>query len=195
MELDTQIPKGEDISLRLDTSKKFLKYTIDDETSCFDIFFWKIIDDFCWSRRDYLSWEDFYNYINSKIDKFSYSQNVMNMLYEFINAQTDRLYLKLFSKISTFNIDYTLIRSVLEEIVSRGIYWYKSATAELVYEMYVNDRYTIPGGLCSIFVTVGGGIEGAETLNSTKIMKRINIPSLSSLSNTDISSEEENTDI
>ena len=41
MELDTQIPKGEDISLRLDTSKKFLKYTIDDETSCFDIFFWK----------------------------------------------------------------------------------------------------------------------------------------------------------
>lgn len=149
---------------------------------CFDELFWKIIYDFCWSHKYRLSWEDFYNHINAKIVSFPYSQNVMNMLYEFITKKADLLHARLFPdfiKNQESNIDSVLIRSVLEEIVSLGKDCYETATADLVYNMYVYDKYTIPGGLCSIFTTC----------NNTKIMKCEHIPNMDDFSY--VSSEEE----
>jgi hypothetical protein len=150
---------------------------------CFDGFFWKIINDFCWSYKDNLSWEDFYNHINVKIYNFPYSQNVMNMLYNFIAAKTDLLYSKLFPdfiKSQTWgsraaagaeggsHIDFVLIRSILEEITSLGKNHYEAATADLVYNMYIYDKYTIPGGLCKVFTT----------FNNTKILRCEHIPNM-----------------
>jgi hypothetical protein len=148
---------------------------------CFDGFFWKIINDFCWSYKDILSWEDFYNHINVKIVNFPYSQNVMNMLYNFITAKTDLLYSKLFPGFiksqtcaghfgaGAFDIDFVLIRSILEEITSLGKNHYEAATADLVYNMYIYDKYTIPGGLCKVFTT----------FNNTKILRCEHIPTQS----------------
>lgn len=153
---------------------------------CFDSFFWKIINDFCWSYKDCLSWEDFYNHINVKIVKFPYSQNVMNMLYEFITKKANLLHFRLFpnfikSQAGTrfagagfagtpfgdgSNIDSDLIRSILEEITSLGKDYYEAATVDLVYNMYVYDKYTIPGGLCKLFTT----------FNNTKILRCEHIP-------------------
>ena len=144
---------------------------------CFDGFFWKIINDFCWSYKDSLSWEDFYNHINVKIVNFPYSQNVMNMLYNFITAKTDLLYSKLFpdfikSQTWDSHIDFVLIRSILEEITSLGKNHYEAATADLVYNMYIYDKYTIPGGLCKIFTT----------FNNTKILRCEHIPNMTDFS-------------
>lgn len=144
---------------------------------CFDDFFWKIINDFCWSYKDSLSWEDFYNHINVKIVNFPYSQNVMNMLYNFITAKTDLLYSKLFpdfikSQTWAGHIDFVLIRSILEEITSLGKNHYEAATADLVYNMYIYDKYTIPGGLCKVFTT----------FNNTKILRCEHIPNMADFS-------------
>jgi len=146
---------------------------------CFDGFFWKIINDFCWSYKDILSWEDFYNHINVKIVNFPYSQNVMNMLYNFITAKTDLLYSKLFPDFiksqtctGAFDIDFVLIRSILEEITSLGKNHYEAATADMVYNMYIYDKYTIPGGLCKVFTT----------FNNTKILRCEHIPNMSDFS-------------
>jgi len=149
---------------------------------CFDGFFWKIINDFCWSYKDILSWEDFYNHINVKIVNFPYSQNVMNMLYNFITAKTDLLYSKLFpdfiksqtcaGHFGAFDIDFVLIRSILEEITSLGKNHYEAATADLVYNMYIYDKYTIPGGLCKVFTT----------FNNTKILRCEHIPNMADFS-------------
>lgn len=154
---------------------------------CFDGFFWKIIKDFCWSYKDRLSWEDFYNHINVKIVNFPYSQNVMNMLYNFITEKTDLLHFRLFpdfikSQTSNHfgdgalganrsvsfagNIDFVLIMSILEEITSLGKDHYEAATVDLVYNMYIYDKYTIPGGLCRIFTT----------FNNTKTLRCEHIP-------------------
>lgn len=147
---------------------------------CFDDFFWKIINDFCWSYKDNLSWEDFYNHINVKIVNFPYSQNVMNMLYNFIAAKTDLLYSKLFPDFikrgsraaagaeGGSHIDFVLIRSILEEITSLGKNHYEAATTDLVYNMYIYDKYTIPGGLCKVFTT----------FNNTKILRCEHIPNM-----------------
>lgn len=162
-------------------------------TPCSDDFFWKIIHDFCWGNVDCLSWEDFYNQLNEKIVNFSYSENVMNMLYEFITKKSYLLHSILFPKNYTLCIDSTIIKSILEEIISRGVDFYETATVETVYDMYINDKYTIPGGLCSMFTTFGGGVEGYTTLNSMKIMKCQYIPSISDFSSRESvwSSEEE----
>lgn len=157
-----------------------LDLCIPTDTPCFDNFFWKIIDGFCWSYVDHLSWDDFYNHINVKIINFPYSQNVMNMLYEFISKKTDIIQSRLFLKNCTRGIDPVIIRSILEEIVSRGKDLYEIATADLVYNMYEYDQYTIPGGMCRIFTTC----------NSMKILKCEHIPSITDFSY--VSSDEEN---
>ena len=169
---------------------------------CFDIFLWKIINDFYWSYKDSLSWEDFYNHINAKIVSFPYSQNVMNMLYEFITEKTDLLYSRLFPDFiesqncnpfavidgtteggANFvdNIDFVLIRSILEEIVSLGKEQYETATVDLVYNMYIYDKYSIPGGLCSLFTT----------FNNTKILRCEHIPNMTDFFCVSSDSEEE----
>jgi hypothetical protein len=162
-------------------------------TPCSDDFFWKIIHDFCWGNVDCLSWEDFYNQLNAKIVNFSYSENVMNMLYEFITKKAYLLHSRLFPKNYTLCIDSTIIKSILEEIVSRGVDFYETVTVETVYDMYIHNKYTIPGGLCSMFTTFGGGVEGYTTLNSIKIMKCEYIPPISNFSSGEsvCSSEEE----
>jgi len=157
-----------------------------DNTTCFDDFFWKIIHDFCWSYKDRLLWEDFYDHINAKIASFPYSQNVMTMLYEFITKKTDLLHSRLFLgfiKNKTSNIDDILIRSILEEIVSRGKDCYETATVDLIDYIHLHGEYTIPGGLCSLFTT----------FDNTKIMKYEHIPSVADFSY--VSSEEENENI
>lgn len=158
--------------------------------SPFDSFFWKIINDFCWSYKDILSWEDFYNHINVKIVNFPYSQNVMNMLYNFIKEKADLLYSRLFPDFIknqtcsrktaadfvdnrfTADIDFVLIGSILEEITSLGKYHYETATVDLVYNMYIYDKYTIPGGLCKMFTT----------FNNTKILRCEHIPKMTDFS-------------
>jgi len=191
-------------------------------TPCSDDFFWKIIHDFCWGNVDCLSWEDFYNQLNAKIVNFSYSENVMNMLYEFITEKTDLLYSRLFPdfiesqncnpfavidgttegggrkatttegggrKATTTegganfvdNIDFVLIRSILEEIVSLGKEQYETATVDLVYNMYIYDKYSIPGGLCSLFTT----------FNNTKILRCEHIPNMTDFFCVSSDSEEE----
>lgn len=151
---------------------------------CFDSFFWKIINDFCWSHKDSLSWEDFYNHINAKIVSFPYSQNVMNVLCGFITKKADLLHSRLFPdfiKSQISNIDFVFIRSILEEIVSLGKDHYETATADMVYNMYLYDKYTIPGGLCSLFTTV----------NNTRILRCEHIPNTADFSSTSFDSEEE----
>jgi hypothetical protein len=167
----------------------------DNAPICSDSFFWKIIDDFCWSYIDTLSWEDFYTHINHKISSFQYSQNVMNMLYEFITKKADFLYSQLFlrrkrdldtttSKVpSPLEADPIIIKSICEEIVSRGIHCYDAATTSLVYYMYEHNMYTLPGGLCSIFTSL-------NNTESVKIMKCVHIPTPTDFLY--VSSEEEN---
>jgi len=159
----------------------------DANTIFLDNFCWKIIDHFCWSDVDNLSWEDFYNHINVKIINFPYSQNVMNILYEFITKKAILLHSKIFLKICTFNIDTVIVKSILEEIVSRGVDYYNTATEDLVYDMYIHGQYTIPGGLCSLFTS----------LNGVKIMKCVHIPHMDDEvdDGTYCASEEENIDI
>jgi hypothetical protein len=108
----------------------------------------------------------------------------MNMLYNFITKKADLLHSKLFSKDHQYNTNFIIVKSILEEIVSRGINFYDSATVDVVNNMYEHDQYTIPGGLCSIFTTL-------NNINSVKIMKYVDIPNINDFSYVSSSAEDE----